>query len=173
MKYPLFFILLFLSGFDLLAQSDPESKLKELGITLPVMSKPVANYVKYVQTGRLIYLSGHGPKNNKGEDITGKVGDGTSIEQGYDAARACGIQLLATLKDATGGDLKKVKRIVKVLGMVNCTPGFTDQPKVINGFSDLMVAVFGERGKHARSAVGMNALPNNIVVEIEMIVEIE
>jgi enamine deaminase RidA (YjgF/YER057c/UK114 family) len=173
MKYILFISLLFFSGNFLLAQSDPEAKLKELGITLPVMGKPVANYVKYVQTGKLIYLSGHGPKNNKGEDITGKVGDGTSIEQGYDAARACGIQLLATLKDAVGGDLKKVKRIVKVLGMVNCTPGFTDQPKVINGFSDLMVAVFGEKGKHARSAVGMNALPNNIVVEIEMIVEVE
>lgn len=173
MKFLAVFFVLFFSAHTLCAQTDPESKLKELGITLPVMSKPVANYVKYVQTGKLIYLSGHGPKNNKGEDIAGRVGDGTSIEQGYDAARACGIQLLATLKDATGGDLKKVKRIVKVLGMVNCTPGFTDQPKVINGFSDLMVAVFGEKGKHARSAVGMNALPNNIVVEIEMIVEVE
>ncbi len=173
MKYAMFFFLLFFSGVNLLAQSDPESKLKELGITLPEMSKPVANYVKYVQTGKLIYLSGHGPKNSKGDDITGKVGEGTSIEQGYDAARACGIQLLATLKDATGGDLKKVKRIVKVFGMVNCTTGFTDQPKVMNGFSDLMVAVFGEKGKHARSAVGMIALPNNIVVEIEMIVEVE
>jgi enamine deaminase RidA (YjgF/YER057c/UK114 family) len=173
MKYPLFLFLILLSSFDLLAQSDPESKLKELGISLPDMSKPVANYVKYVQTGKLIYLSGHGPKNSKGEDIAGKVGEGTSIEQGYDAARACAIQLISTLKDATGGDLKKVKHIVKVLGMVNCTPGFTDQPKVINGCSDLLVAVFGERGKHARSAVGMNALPNNIVVEIEMIVEVE
>jgi enamine deaminase RidA (YjgF/YER057c/UK114 family) len=173
MKKPLFFFLLFLSGLDLLAQSDPESKLKELGISLPVMSKPVANYVKYVQTGKLIYLSGHGPKNSKGEDITGKVGDGATIEQGYEAARACAIQLISTLKDATGGDLKKVKRIVKVLGMVNCTPGFTDQPKVMNGCSDLLVAVFGEKGKHARSAVGMNALPNNIMVEIEMIVEVE
>jgi len=173
MKYSLFFFSVLLSSVCVCAQSDPESKLKELGISLPEMSKPVANYVKYVQTGKLIYLSGHGPKNNKGEDITGKVGDGTSIEQGYDAAKACGIQLLATLKDATGGDLKKVRRIVKVLGMVNCVPGFTDQPKVINGFSDLMVAVFGEKGKHARSAVGMNALPNNIVVEIEMIVEVE
>lgn len=173
MKFLLFFFLVFLSGFDLLAQSDPESKLKELGISLPVMSKPVANYVKYVQTGKLIYLSGHGPKNSKGEDITGKVGDGATIEQGYEAARACAIQLISTLKDATGGDLKKVKRIVKILGMVNCTPGFTDQPKVMNGCSDLLVAVFGEKGKHARSAVGMNALPNNIMVEIEMIVEVE
>ena len=155
------------------AQTDPETKLKEMGITLPIMSKPVANYVKYVQTGKLIYLSGHGPKNTKGEDITGKVGDGITIEQGYEAAKACAIQLLSTLKDATGGDLKKVKRVVKILGMVNCSPGFTDQPKVMNGCSDLLVAVFGEKGKHARSAVGMNALPNNIVVEIEMIVEVE
>ena len=173
MKKLLFFFLIFLSGLDLLAQSDPESKLKELGISLPVMSKPVANYVKYVQTGKLIYLSGHGPKNSKGEDITGKVGDGATIEQGYEAARACAIQLISTLKDATGGDLKKVKRVVKILGMVNCTAGFTDQPKVMNGCSDLLVAVFGEKGKHARSAVGMNALPNNIMVEIEMIVEVE
>lgn len=173
MKYFFFLLIVMHSGVELSAQSDPESKLKELGITLPVMSKPVANYVKYVQTGKLIYLSGHGPKNSKGEDITGKVGDGTSIEQGYEAAKACAIQLLSTLKDATGGDLKKVKRVVKILGMVNCTPGFTDQPKVMNGCSDLLVAVFGEKGKHARSAVGMNALPNNIVVEIEMIVEVE
>jgi enamine deaminase RidA (YjgF/YER057c/UK114 family) len=173
MKYIFSFLFLIYSGVELSAQSDPESKLKELGITLPVMSKPVANYVKYVQTGTLIYLSGHGPKNNKGEDITGKVGDGTSVEQGYEAAKACAIQLLSTLKDATGGDLKKVKRVVKILGMVNCTTGFTDQPKVMNGCSDLLVAVFGEKGKHARSAVGMNALPNNIVVEIEMIVEVE
>ena len=173
MKSPMLFLFfIFLVTFSF-SQSDPEAKLKELGISLPAMSKPVANYVKYVQAGKLIYLSGHGPKNNKGEDITGKLGDGISIEQGYEAARACGIQLLATLKDATGGDLKRVKRIVKILGMVNCTNTFTDQPKVMNGCSDLLVAVFGEKGKHARSAVGMNALPNNIVVEIEMIVEVE
>lgn len=167
---PVFTFFIAVSAFS---QTDPESNLKKLGIDLPVMSKPVANYVKYVQTGKLIYLSGHGPKDDKGQDMVGKVGDGISVQQGYDAARACGIQLLSSLKDATGGDLKKVKRIVKVLGMVNCTTGFTDQPKVMNGFSDLMVAVFGEKGKHARSAVGMHALPNNIIVEIEMIVEIE
>jgi enamine deaminase RidA (YjgF/YER057c/UK114 family) len=173
MKSPILFLFfIFLVTFSF-SQIDPEAKLKELGISLPAMSKPVANYVKYVQAGKLIYLSGHGPKNNKGEDITGKLGDGISIEQGYEAARACAIQLLATLKDATGGDLKRVKRIVKILGMVNCTNSFTDQPKVMNGCSDLLVAVFGEKGKHARSAVGMYALPNNIVVEIEMIVEVE
>lgn len=152
---------------------DPEQKLKELGITVPEMTRPVANYVKYVRTGNLVFLSGHGPRNTRGEDITGKLGEDMTIEQGYEAAKACGIQLLSTLKDACGGDLKRVRRIVKVLGMVNCTPGFTQQPKVMNGFSDLMVAVFGEKGKHARSAVGMNALPNNIGVEIEMVVEIE
>lgn len=173
MKYALFIFLIFFTGLNLFAQSDPESNLKALGLTIPEMSKPVANYVKYVQTGKLIYLSGHGPKNSKGEDISGTVGNGVTIDQGYEAARACGIQLLSTLKDATGGDLRKVKRIVKVFGMVNCITGFTDQPKVMNGFSDLMVAVFGEKGKHARSAVGMHALPNNIVVEIEMIVEVE
>ena len=160
-------------GVGALAQSDPETNLGKLGIVLPEMSRPVANYVKYVRTGNLVFLSGHGPKNTKGDDITGRVGADMSIEQGYEAARACGVQLLSTLKDACGGDLKKVKRIVKVLGMVNCTETFTQQPKVMNGFSDLMVAVFGEKGKHARSAVGMHALPNNIAVEIEMVVELE
>jgi enamine deaminase RidA (YjgF/YER057c/UK114 family) len=155
------------------AQDDPESNLKKMGIVVPEMTRPIANYVKYVRTGNLVFLSGHGPRNSKGEDITGKLGANMTIEQGYEAAKACGIQLLSTLKDACGGDLKKVKRIVKVLGMVNCTTEFTQQPKVMNGFSDLMVSVFGEKGKHARSAVGMHALPNNIAVEIEMVVELE
>jgi enamine deaminase RidA (YjgF/YER057c/UK114 family) len=155
------------------SQQDPETRLKELKIVLPVMGKPVANYVKYVRSGNLVFLAGHGPKNEKDQDITGKLGRDLNIEQGYAAAKACGIQMLSTLKDACGGDLKKVKRIVKVLGMVNCTPEFTEQPKVMNGFSDLMVAVFGDKGKHARSAVGMLSLPNNIAVEIEMVVELE
>ena len=158
---------------ETLAQPDPDANLRKLGIVLPEMSKPVANYVKYVRAGNLVFLSGHGPRNAKGEDITGKLGADLSVEQGYEAAKACGIQLLATLKDACGGDLRKVNRIVKVLGMVNCTAEFTKQPAVINGFSDLMVAVFGEAGKHARSAVGMPALPNNIAVEIEMVVELK
>jgi len=153
------------------AQS-PEQKLQQLGITLPVPSKPVATYVNAVRTGNLIYLSGKGPTNADGTDITGKLGKDLSIEQGYAAAKSTGINLLAALK-AEIGSLDKVKRIVKVLGMVNCTAEFTDQPKVINGFSDFMVEVFGEKGKHARSAVGMNALPKNIAVEIEMIVEVE
>lgn len=152
--------------------TDPEKKLKELGIQLIEPTKPIANYVKAVRTGNLVFLAGHGPTRADGTNITGKVGSDLSVEQGYEAARVTGISLLSTLK-AEIGDLSKVKRIVKVLGMVNCHSDFTDQPKVINGFSDLMVAVFGEKGKHARSAVGMNALPSNITVEIEMIVEVE
>jgi enamine deaminase RidA (YjgF/YER057c/UK114 family) len=155
------------------AQTDPEKKLKELNITLPTPGKPMANYVKYVQTGKLIYLAGHGPQKGDGTYIYGKVGKELSVEQGYEAAKVTGIAMLATLKSAVNGDLKKVKRVVKVLGMVNCAEGFTAQPKVMNGFSDLMVAVFGEKGKHARSAVGMYMLPDNIAVEIEMIVEVE
>lgn len=168
-----FFIVIFTTLVSMSsAQNSPEEKLKELGINLPQPTKPIANYVKFVRTGNLLFLSGHGPGKPDGTDITGKVGKELTIEQGYEAAKITGINLLATLKDAVG-DLKKVKRIVKVLGLVNCTETFTAQPKVINGFSDLMVAVFGEKGKHARSAVGAYALPNNIAVEIEMIVEVE
>jgi len=151
---------------------DYDKKLKELGIELITPTKPVANYVKAVRTGNLLYLSGDGPMRSDGKYITGKVGADLTIEQGYEAARQTGISILSTLK-AELGDLNKVKRVVKVLGMVNCTPSFTDQPKVINGCSDLMVAVFGEKGKHARSAVGMTSLPTNIAVEIEIIVEVE
>lgn len=146
--------------------TDPEKKLTEMGLQLPPVSKPIANYVKSVRVGNLVFLSGHGSSG------VGKVGKELTIQQGYDEAKATGLSLLASLK-AEIGDLNKVKRIVKVLGMVNCIEGFGDQPKVINGFSDLMVAVFGDRGKHARSAVGMYALPNNMPVEIEMIVEVE
>jgi len=151
---------------------DYDKKLKELGIELFTPSKPIANYVKAVRVGNLLYLSGHGPSRADGSTITGKVGADMTIEQGYEAAKQTGISILSTLK-AELGDLNKVKRVVKVLGMVNCTETFPDQPKVINGFSDLIVAVFGEKGKHARSAVGMNSLPNNMAVEIEIIVEIE
>lgn len=151
---------------------DYDKKLKDLGIELFTPSKPIANYVKAVRVGNLLYLSGHGPSRADGSTITGKVGADMTIEQGYEAAKQTGISILSTLK-AELGDLNKVKRIVKVLGMVNCTETFPDQPKVINGFSDLVVAVFGEKGKHARSAVGMNSLPNNMAVEIEIIVEVE
>ena len=151
---------------------DPEARLKELGITLPDPPKPVANYVNGVRTGNLIFLAGKGPKRPDGTEITGKLGAGVSIEEGYEGARLTAINQLAVLKDMLG-DLRKVKRIVKVLGMVNSDPSFIDQPKVINGFSDLIVEVFGERGRHARAAVGMASLPRGQAVEIELIVEVE
>jgi enamine deaminase RidA (YjgF/YER057c/UK114 family) len=151
---------------------DFDKKLKELGIELYPPTKPMGNYMKVVRTGNLLFFAGHGPTRADNSNITGKVGRELTLEQGYEAAKQTGIALLSTLKSEIG-DLNKVKRIVKVLGMVNCTDGFTDQPKVINGFSDLMVSIFGEKGKHARSAVGMYMLPSNIAVEIEMIVEIE
>lgn len=153
------------------AAYDPEAKLREMGITLPTPSAPVANYVKAVRTGNLIFLAGAGPQKD-GKLVTGKVGADLTVEQGYQAARLTGINQLAVLK-AELGDLRKVRRIVKVLGMVNCTPDFADQPEVLNGFSDLMVEVFGDKGKHARSAVGMAALPRNMAVEVEMIVEVD
>ncbi len=171
MKKLIALLSLSLVAFFVSAQN-PETKLKELKIELFKPAAPMANYVRAVRTGNLIYLAGHGPTRADGTNIQGKVGKDLTVEQGYDAARQTGIALLSTLK-AEIGDLSKVKRIVKVLGMVNCTEDFKDQPKVINGFSDLMVAVFGEKGKHARSAVGMYALPSNISVEIEMIVEVE
>lgn len=171
MKQLLAFLLLF-SSFTAVAQNE-EQKIKELGLQLPPVSKPIANYVKYVRTGNLLFLAGHGPTKADGSNITGKVGKELTIEQGYEAAKVTALSLIATLKDALGGDLSKVKRIVKVNGYVNCLPDFTDQPKVINGCSDLLVAIFGERGKHARAAMGMVALPSNIAVEIELVVEVE
>lgn len=168
----LLFVIATLLLLNSVSAQTPEEKLKTLNIVLPAPSSPVANYVKFVRTGNLIFLSGHGPAKADGSYITGKLGRDLSIEEGYAAAKQTGISLLATLKDAVG-DLSKVNRIVKVLGMVNGTDSFTDQPKVINGFSDLMVAVFGDKGKHARSAVGMASLPMNMAVEIEMVVEVE
>jgi enamine deaminase RidA (YjgF/YER057c/UK114 family) len=149
-----------------------KKRLKELGIELPIVSPPVATYVNAVRVGNLIYLSGKGPLKADGTSITGKVGKQVSIEVGQEAARLTGLQLLAALQ-AEIGSLNKVKKIVKVLGMVNCDSDFTQHPLVINGFSDLMVEVLGERGKHARSAVGMGSLPGNISVEIEMIVAVK
>lgn len=150
----------------------PEEKLKAQGIVLPEVMAPVANYVNVVRTGNLLYLSGKGPVQPDGKYVTGKLGKDMTIEQGYQAAKLTAIMQIAVLKKELG-DLSKVKRIVKVLGMVNCTEDFADQPKVINGYSDLMVAIFGEKGKHARSAVGMYALPFHMPVEVEMIVEVE
>jgi len=149
-----------------------EARLKDMGIELPPAVTPVANYVPAVRTGNLIFLSGHGPFKEDGSLITGKVGADLTIEQGYETARRVAIGLLGSLK-AVIGDLDRVNRFVKLLGLVNCTAEFADQPKVINGASDLFVEVFGDKAKHARSAVGTNALPLNIAVEIEMIVEVE
>ena len=148
-----------------------EAKLASLGITLPPVPKPVANYVPWVRTGSLVFLSGQGPRKPDGGFHTGKVGAGVAVEEAYAHARLTGLQLLALMKDAAGG-LDNVRRVVKVLGMVNGAPDFADHPKVINGCSDLFVEVLGERGRHARSAVGMGSLPNNITVEIEAIVEV-
>jgi len=149
-----------------------ENRLKDMGIELPPAATPVANYVPAVRSGNLVFLSGHGPRDEQGELITGKVGAELTVDQGYQAARRIAIGLVGSLK-AVIGDLDNVKQIVKLLGLVNCTPDFGDQPTVVNGASDFFVEVFGEKGKHARSAVGTNALPGNIAVEIEMIVEVE
>ena len=151
---------------------DAEAKLKELKIELPTISKPIANYVHVVRTGNLLFLAGKGPSNPHGVYITGKVGKDLTLEQGQEAAGLTAIIQLAVLK-AELGDLNKVKRIVKVLGMVNCEADFKDHSQVINGFSDLMVEIFGEKGKHARSAVGMCSLPRNMAVEIELVVEVD
>ena len=152
--------------FLLLRTDTPESRLEKLGIKLPEVSPPVANYVNAVQTGNLMFLAGKGPRKEDGSYITGKVGVDLTVEQGYEAAKLTAINQLAVLK-AELGDLSRVKRVVKVLGMVNCASDFGDQPEVVNGFSDLMVEIFGEKGKHARAAVGMGSLPRNIAVEIE------
>ncbi len=148
-----------------------DNKLKDLGIILPTPPQPIANYVRAVQSGNLLFVSGHGPYNDGKIKMAGKVGRELTAEEGYAVARNVGLNCLASAKAAVG-TLDKVKRVVKLLGMVNCTEDFKDQPKVINGCSDLLVEVFGELGKHARSAVGMQALPNGIPVEIEMILEV-
>jgi enamine deaminase RidA (YjgF/YER057c/UK114 family) len=149
-----------------------EERLKELGITIAAPGRPVANYVGAVRTGNLVFVSGHGPRRAEGGNVTGKVGRELTTEQGYEAARLCILACLASLQ-AEIGDLNRVRRIVKLLGMVNCTEEFAEQPQVINGASDLLVNLFGENGRHARSAVGMQMLPGNISVEIEMSVEVE
>ena len=155
-----------------LAQSSPsaEARLKELSITLPPVPPPVAIYVDAVRVGNLLFLAGNTPAADW--KYKGKVGKDLSVQEGYDTARQVGLIMLAKVRTAVGS-LDRVKRVVKVLGMVNSAEGFGDQPKVINGFSDLMVEVFGETiGKHARSAVGMAGLPFNNAVEVEMIVEL-
>ena len=146
-----------------------DARIAELGIDLPAPVKPIATYVRYVQTGNLLFISGTGPTSSA---PTGKLGSDLTIEQGYAVAREVGLQIIATVKDALD-TLDRVTRVVKVLGMVNSAPDFGDQPKVINGCSDLMVEVFGDAGRHTRSAVGFVALPGQIAVEIEATFEVK
>jgi len=148
-----------------------EKRLRQLGITLDPVTPPVANYVNAVRSGNLLFLSGKGPAAVEGLRPKGKLGREFTVEQGYKFARSVGLALLAVMR-AELGSLDRVRRVVKVLGMVNAEPDFGDQPKVINGCSDLFVEVFAERGRHARSAVGMGSLPMGIPVEIEVIVEV-
>ncbi len=148
-----------------------EAKLEALGLTLPSPPAPVANYVRAVTVGNLVYLSGHGPSRDGAFAFQGKVGAERTVEEGYQAAQLVMLNCLSSLKQEIG-DLDRVERIVKLLGMVNCTEDFGHHPEVINGASDLLVQLYGERGRHARSAVGMQSLPRGITVEIEMIVQL-
>lgn len=148
-----------------------ERRMAEQGIVLPPVSRPVATYVNAVRTGNLLFLSGKGPTRPDGTPARGKLGRDVTVEEGYEDARSVGLALLAVMK-AELGDLDRVQRIVKVLGMVNATEDFEDHPAVVNGCSDLFVAVFGDKGRHARSAVGMGSLPRGIPVEIECVVEV-
>ena len=148
-----------------------EDKLQEMGLSLPPPPTPAANYIPVVISGNLAFLSGHVPRNPDGSLVVGKLGADLSVEQGYDAARQVTLALLASLKD-TIGDLDKVKRIARIFCMVNATPDFTQHPAVANGASDLLVALLGDEGKHARVAAGMASLPGGVPVEIEMTVEL-
>jgi len=149
-----------------------DARLAELGVTLPTPPAPVASYVPYVISGKLVYVSGQVSVDASG-GIKGKLGDAIEVEQGQAAARLCALNLLAQVKAACGGDLDRVKRVVKLSGFVNVTPDFYPIPQVMNGCSDLMVAVFGEPGRHARSAVGQANLPLNYAVEVDGIFELE
>jgi enamine deaminase RidA (YjgF/YER057c/UK114 family) len=149
-----------------------EAKLRELGLELPPPPRPAANYVGAVQTGHLLFVSGHGPTKDGKFIYLGKIGKDLSIEQGYEAARLIALNCLASAKTVLG-DLDRITRVVKILGMVNCTEDFGEQPKVINGASDLLVQILGDAGRHARSAVGMQSLPFGMAVEIEMIFEVD
>jgi len=165
-KQALIITLLTFTLINSIQAQTPEERLKELGIELSEPKAPVANFVNWRQVGSVLYLSG------TGTSVYGKLGKDLTVEEGYEAARLAGIQILSKLKAAVG-DLNNIKQFVRVHGMVNSSPDFYDQPKVINGFSDLMVKVFGEKGKHARAAVGHAALPFNMAVEIVVIVELE
>ena len=151
--------------------SQVEDKLKQMGLSLPEPPPPGGNYIPAVRTGNLVFLSGVTPRRPDGRPFAGKLGKDLTVEEGYEAARICGLNLLANLKKAIG-DLDKVTHVVKLLGMVNSDPDFTQPPAVVNGCSDLLVAVFGDKGRHARSAVGLATLPGGVAVEIEMIAEV-
>ena len=153
--------------------SKAEEKLAALGLELPVAAAPVANYVGYTVSGKTVYVSGQLPFKDGKLAVTGRLGAGVSIEDGYAAGRQCGLNILAHLKAACGGDLDRVSRVLRLGGFVNSTPEFTDAPKCVNGASDLMVAVFGAAGRHARAAVGVASLPANAAVEVDAIVELK
>lgn len=150
-----------------------EARLKELGVSIPTPAVPVANYVGFVQAGNLVFVSGQVTLKDGKIEYIGKVGQEFTVEQGKEAAKLCAINIVAQLKAATGGDLDRVKRIVKLGGFVNSTPDFAQQPEVINGASDFMVAVFGDKGRHARAAVSAGALPRGVAVEIDCVAEVE
>ena len=149
-----------------------EARLKELGIELPQPAAPVANYVPYTVSGNLVFVSGQLCQWNGELRFVGKLGAGIAIADGREAAKLCALNILAHLRVACGGNLDRVRRVLRLGGFVNCTPEFTDMPQVVNGASDLMVAVFGDLGRHARAAVGMSSLPGGVAVEVEATVEI-
>lgn len=149
----------------------PNERLKELGLTLPEMAAPVANYVPYARTGNLLFIAGQVSRTPDGKTMAGKLGDTMNAEQGYAAARSAALYAISAIEQGAGG-LDKVTRIVRMLGMVNCTPDFGEQPPVINGASDLLVDVFGDAGRHSRAAVGMSSLPAGAAVELEIICEV-
>ncbi len=149
-----------------------EARLKSLGLELPVPAAPIANYVPFTATGRIVVVSGQIPLRDGRMEYVGKLGGGLSIAEGHEAAKLCALNLLAQVKVAAGGDLDKVRRCLRLGGFVNCTPDFTQQPQVVNGASDLMVAVFGDAGKHARTAVGVPSLPGGVAVEVDAMFEL-
>ncbi len=153
-----------------MSDKTPDQRLAELGLTLPAVPTPVFTYVPFKRDGTTVYLSGQGPKGPDGSYATGKVGEDVSVEEARKHAELTGLYLLAVAKQAAGS-LEKVE-VLKIFGMVNATPDFKDQPKVVNGCSDLLVAVLGERGRHARSAIGMGSLPNGMTVEIEAVIRV-
>src|SRR3954452_1272934 len=150
-----------------------DTRLAELGITLPVPAKPVANYVGWVRTGNLVFTAGQVSFKDGKIEYQGKVGKDYTVEDAQKAARLCALNVIAQIKEACDGDLDRVKRIVKLVGFVNAVPDFAHHPKVVNGASDVMVEVFGDKAKHARSAVGSGSLPVNVAVEVEAVAEIE